>query len=162
MSDKRSTGSFSSEGVKNYGQPVDKEVVAMGMMDYVKVVYNKYTDFSGRARRSEYWYFTLFNSLIVLALYIPVIALIAAQSSYYFVPLIIITLFSLAVVLPSIAVAVRRLHDTGRSGWFYLVGLIPLVGGVILLVFLIADSQPGTNSWGPNPKNPDGGEFEKL
>src|SRR4051794_8393565 len=61
-------------------------------------------------------------------------------------------LYSLAVLLPSIAVTVRRLHDTGRSGWWILISLIPIIGGIVLLVFMVLDSEPGVNQYGPNPK----------
>src|ERR687885_610071 len=61
-------------------------------------------------------------------------------------------LYSLAVLIPSIAVTVRRLHDTGRTGWWILIGLIPFIGGIILLIFMVLDSEPGTNQYGPNPK----------
>ena len=61
-------------------------------------------------------------------------------------------IFSLAVLLPGVGVAVRRLHDTGRTGWWLLIGLIPLVGEIVLLVFMVQDSAPGTNAYGPSPK----------
>ena len=66
----------------------------------------------------------------------------------------------LGVILPTLAVIVRRLHDTGRSGWYYLMALIPLVGNIILLIFWVEDSKPGTNEWGPNPKTTAGDNFE--
>ncbi|RBW56346.1 DUF805 domain-containing protein [Tenacibaculum sp. E3R01] len=112
---------------------------------YVKVL-KQYVDFSGRARREEYWMFTLINLLISwgamgisIGLDIPVLA-------------ILLNLYSLAVFLPSLAVAVRRLHDVGKSGWNILIALIPLVGAIILLVWLCTDSDHGKNKWGDNPK----------
>ena len=61
-------------------------------------------------------------------------------------------LYDLAVLIPSIAVTVRRLHDTGRTGWWILIGLIPVIGGIVLLIFMLLDSEPGENQYGPNPK----------
>lgn len=148
---------------RSYGsqQPLDQTTEAMGMMDYVKAVFSKYAEFSGRARRSEYWYFTLFTVIIYIALYIPVVALAVAESSLVIMPAVLLGLFALAVFIPSLAVAVRRLHDTGRSGWFYLISFIPFVGGIILIIFLVQDSQPGTNKWGPNPKGVGNTGFEQ-
>ncbi|WP_405870400.1 MULTISPECIES: DUF805 domain-containing protein [unclassified Streptomyces] len=103
----------------------------------------KYAVFSGRARRKEYWMFALFTAIIYavligigFAIKAPVIALV----------------FYVAILLPSLAVGVRRLHDTGRSGWWLLFGLVPLAGPITLLVFTCSDSQPGVNQYGPNPK----------
>ena len=74
-------------------------------------------------------------------------------------------LIVLALFIPSIAVAVRRLHDTGRSGWWYIIGMIPVVsyvGSIVLLVFYCTDSQPGRNKWGPNPKKPEHNEIDQI
>ncbi|BDP42173.1 hypothetical protein DAETH_21420 [Deinococcus aetherius] len=68
------------------------------------------------------------------------------------VSLILSAVYGLATFLPTLAVNIRRLHDTGRSGWWYLIAFVPLVGGIVLLIFAVMDSQPGTNKWGPNPK----------
>ncbi|MNW62078.1 Inner membrane protein YhaI [compost metagenome] len=102
--------------------------------------------------------FQLFNGIIALLLYLPVLSslpsVMAGEGTTgiasLFMTLYIIYL--LAVILPSLAVTVRRLHDTGKSGWSILLGLIPLVGGIIVLVFVCTDSQPGQNSYGENPK----------
>lgn len=138
-------------------EPFDQNVSSDGMMDYVKSVFSKYADFTGRARRSEYWYFQLFNFLVMLAVYIPLIAFLVAESQLFILPAILLVLYALATIVPTLAVIARRLHDTGRSGWYYLMGFIPLVGGIILLIFFCEDSKPGTNEWGPNPKNPSSG-----
>ena len=118
----------------------------VGFAEAVRTVLNKYTDFSGRARRSEYWFWTLAIGLT----YIVAFILIAIAK-----PLVIVLILAyLAAIVPSLAVSVRRLHDTGRSGWFLLIGLIPFVGGIILLVMMVGDSSPGDNQYGPNPKGP--------
>lgn len=133
------------------------------MNDYLNVVRNNYANFSGRARRREYWMFTLINGLISLALYLPAMFLgfdpastATGEASTSVNPLVYIflglyVLYSLAMLVPSLAVLVRRLHDTGKSGWWVLIGFIPLAS-LVLLVFTIMDSQPGANKWGPNPK----------
>ena len=115
---------------------------------YVQVL-KKYAVFSGRARRKEYWYFALFNFIIgfVLGLIDAVLGLTMVGTSG-----LLSSLYFLAVLLPTIGVSVRRLHDTGRSGWWILIGLIPLIGAIILLFYMVSDSQEGTNQYGPSPK----------
>jgi uncharacterized membrane protein YhaH (DUF805 family) len=112
---------------------------------YLDVLKNKYADFNGRARRSEYWYYVLFNMLCIVAVVVVGTFLGTIGS-------IISVLAYLAILVPSIAVLVRRLHDVGKSGWFYFVAFIPLVGFIWLLVLLCTDSTPGSNEYGPNPK----------
>src|SRR5215212_6795304 len=113
----------------------------------------KYAVFSGRSRRKEYWYFVLFVIIISTALNI-IDGLIGAYEGTAGVGLLS-SLFSLAILIPSIAVTVRRLHDIDRTGWWVLISLVPLVGWIVLLVFHIQDSTPGTNRYGPNPKSTD-------
>jgi uncharacterized membrane protein YhaH (DUF805 family) len=108
----------------------------------------KYSDFSGRARRKEYWLFTLFSLLIILVLILIENATGMTRTGYD----LLSGLYSLAVLIPSLAVTVRRLHDTSHSGWWLLIGLIPLVGSIVLLIFMVRDSDPGENLYGPNPK----------
>jgi len=109
---------------------------------YLKVL-NQYADFSGRARRTEYWMFVLFNIIFsVAATVLDVVVHIEIFS----------LLYSLAVLVPGLAVSVRRLHDTGKSGWMILVALIPLVGAIWLIVLMATDSDPGENEYGSNPK----------
>jgi uncharacterized membrane protein YhaH (DUF805 family) len=117
---------------------------------YLKVLKN-YAAFGGRARRAEYWWFVLFNFLATLALII-VDSLIGLSAQAGGIG-ILSGIYTLAVLIPGVAVAIRRLHDSGRSGWWFLISLVPFVGGIILLVFLVLDSQPDSNQWGPNPKN---------
>ncbi|WP_233356542.1 DUF805 domain-containing protein [Pseudomonas mangrovi] len=109
---------------------------------YVDVL-KKYAVFDGRARRAEYWWFTLFSVIasIVLSIIDGILGMPSVLSGIY----------ALAVLLPSIGVAIRRLHDTGRSGWWLLLALVP-IAGIVLIVFLALDSQPGENQYGPNPK----------
>jgi uncharacterized membrane protein YhaH (DUF805 family) len=116
---------------------------------YVEVL-KKYAVFNGRARRKEYWYFTLFNAIAVFGIGIVdgIFGLFNEATGLG----VLGSLYLLAVLIPSIAVSVRRLHDTGRSGWFLLLLLIPLVGAIVLLVFTVQDSKPGENQYGPNPK----------
>ena len=119
-------------------------------MSWYLEVLKKYAVFSGRARRMEYWMFILFNIIItvVLALIDSLIGTVIRQAGFGLLQ----GLYDLAVLLPSIAVTVRRLHDTGRTGWWILIGLIPVIGGIVLLIFMLLDSEPGENQYGPNPK----------
>jgi uncharacterized membrane protein YhaH (DUF805 family) len=110
---------------------------------YLKVIKN-YVEFQGRARRKEYWNFLLFSFIVSIVLLI--------LESVGNLPSVLSGLYSLAILLPSLAVTVRRLHDTGRSAWWLLIGLIPLIGAIILTVFMCLDSQESDNQYGPNPK----------
>ena len=125
---------------------------------YLKVM-KQYADFSGRARRKEYWMFTLMYMVITFAIYFLGIAAIAFTPVILMIAMGLVVLSSLAHIIPSLAVTVRRLHDTGRSGWWILISFIPLIGFIVMLVFLCTDSTPGRNEWGPNPKDPDDGEI---
>ena len=119
-------------------------------MSWYLQVLKQYAVFSGRARRKEYWMFCLFNLIIAFILnFINGAAGLASESTEYY-PLG--ELYSLAVLIPAIAVAIRRLHDTGRSGWWLLIGLIPLLGALVILVFMVLDGEQGENKYGPNPK----------
>jgi len=113
-------------------------------MNWYLEVLKKYAVFSGRARRKEYWMFFLFN--IIIALVLGFIEGLVGG------PGIIGTLYSLAVLIPGIAVSIRRLHDIGRSGWWLLICLIPIIGPIVVLVFMAQDSKPGDNQYGQNPK----------
>jgi uncharacterized membrane protein YhaH (DUF805 family) len=115
----------------------------MGFADAVKSSLSQYVGFTGRARRSEYWWFTLFTLLVAFAA-----AIVDAVLGTYPV---VYALAALALFLPGLAVGVRRLHNTGRFGWFYLIALIPLAGVIILLMFFVSDSKPD-NEYGLSPK----------
>ena len=110
----------------------------------------QYATFEGRARRKEYWYFVLFYCLAVIAL--TVVDGIAGTLEEEAGIGLFSGLFVLGTFLPTIAVLVRRLHDTNRSGWWVLIKFVPVVGAIVLLVFTVQDSQPGGNRFGPNPK----------
>jgi uncharacterized membrane protein YhaH (DUF805 family) len=118
-------------------------------MNWYLQALKKYADFSGRARRREYWFYMLFYVIILVVLSIcDGFVGTTMQSGVGILTLIYI----LAVLIPTIAVSVRRLHDTGRSGWWILIELVPIVGFFIFLYFMVSDSNPGTNAYGPSPK----------
>ena len=111
----------------------------MDFMTSIQTVLGKYADFDGRARRSEFWWWFLavvVVDVVLNVLRIPVLGI----------------LFGLAIIVPNLAVGCRRLHDTGKSGWLQLVGLIPIVGWILLIVWFAAEGTPGPNQYGPNPK----------
>jgi len=116
---------------------------------YLKVL-KQYADFQGRARRKEYWMFVLFNLIFAfVAMYLDRIIGTTMVGLPYGV---IYILYALAVLIPSLAVGVRRLHDIGKSGWMLLVSLIPIIGVIWLIILLVTDSNPGENQYGANPK----------
>ena len=112
---------------------------------YLKVL-NQYFDFSGRARRKEYWMFTLFSLIISWTL--AVLDLIF--DTYMFT--IVSSIYSLLVIIPSVAVLIRRLHDIGKSGWHIFLIFLPLIGWIWLLVLLCMEGETKPNKWGENPK----------
>lgn len=119
-------------------------------MNYYTDVLKKYATFGGRARRKEYWMFTLWNAIITIVLALALGMISNSTNSQAWV--MVYYLYALAVFIPCAAVIVRRLHDTNHSGWWFFISLIPLIGTIVLLVFLATDSQPGDNQYGPNPK----------
>ena len=128
----------------------------MTFMESVQTcIKENYCNFEGRAPRSEYWWFTLFLALLeivtsVLDGFLGTYTVTSSGKMIGFINLI----FLLAILLPSIAVAVRRLHDTDRSGWFYLLVFIPLIGSIILLVFFVQQGTNGRNRFGDDPLRP--------
>lgn len=120
-------------------------------MHYYTDVLKKYTAFDGRATRTEYWMFALWSGAIYIVLATIVGILVVDLNAKAF--LLIDGAYILAIILPSIAVSMRRLHDTGRSGWWLFIDLVPIVGAIVLLVFFVQDSRPD-NRYGPNPKGP--------
>lgn len=119
-------------------------------MNWYLEVLKKYAVFNGRARRKEYWMFFLFNIIIsiVLAFLDNALGFVSRDGGTGLLG----GIYSLILLIPGIAVTVRRLHDGGRSGWWLLIALVPCVGGIVLLVFMIQDSDMGENEYGPNPK----------
>ena len=104
----------------------------------LKLFFVRYADFNGRSRRSEYWWAYL--AVVIIS---AVLTVVLGELAY---------IWSLATLVPQIAITIRRLHDIGKSGWWYLIGLIPLIGWIILLVYYCTDSEPYDNKWGANPK----------
>jgi uncharacterized membrane protein YhaH (DUF805 family) len=117
---------------------------------FLEVLTKKYATFEGRARRKEYWYFILFYCIALVAL--AIVDVLAGTYSEEAELGLFSALFVLATLIPMIAVTVRRLHDTDRSGWWVLISFIPLIGSLVLLVFAVLDSTPGANRFGANPK----------
>jgi uncharacterized membrane protein YhaH (DUF805 family) len=121
-----------------------------GMNWYLEVM-KKYAVFSGRARRKEYWFFILFNMIFAIVAMIVDNVLGIAIEGLGYGPIYI--LYGLAILLPNLGVLVRRLHDVGKSGWFFFITFIPIVGAIWLLVLLCRDGVQGENQYGPNPKS---------
>lgn len=133
----------------------------MEIFDYFKkTIIENYANFSGRARRREYWFFCLSVWLINVAMRILgiIMVIISASSSLLEIvstsSAVAMALLSLGLIVPSIAVCVRRLHDIGKSGWYFLLSFIPIIGGIILLIWFCRDSVAVSNKWGANPKDP--------
>ncbi|MCX7888457.1 MAG: DUF805 domain-containing protein [Rhodobacteraceae bacterium] len=133
----------------------------MGMVEAVRTCFRKYATFRGRAARSEYWWFVLFNvivSAVIAAIFPPVAVDMGATAgesmmeAYAMVkPSVPSAIWSLFVLLPGLAVAVRRLHDGDKSGWWLLLAFIPVIGAIILLVWFVTRGTRGDNSYGPDP-----------
>ena len=117
---------------------------------YWKALKN-YAGFSGRSRRREYWFFSLFSLLMTLAL--SLLDLIIYNLSSETILGMFTGAYGLGVIMPTLAVAIRRLHDTGKSGWWILINFFPAIGNLIFIFFLLLDSEPGENQYGPSPKS---------
>lgn len=119
---------------------------------FIDILKNHYADFDGRARRMEFWMFILFMTVVYFALLIlyAVGAAIADALGYLF--MVALLIFWAGLIVPTIALSIRRLHDIGKPGVWWLIGFVPLIGPFILLYFYVLDSQPGENQFGPNPK----------
>ena len=129
-------------------------------MEWYRKVLSQYADFDGRARRQEYWMFTLINFVITFGIMIVIggIAMATQSRALLIVAAVVLGLYGLAVMVPSLAVTTRRLHDTDRSGWWQLLnllGIIPVIGwigSIVVLVFCALEGNPGPNQYGPDPK----------
>lgn len=121
----------------------------MTPIDWATRPLKKYADFSGRAPRAEYWWFVLLYLVGYLVATILDSILGLGSTVYTYGPITL--LLALAILIPSIAVGARRLHDTGRSGWWLLIGLIPFIGAIVLLVFFVTPGQSGSNEYGDDP-----------
>ena len=121
----------------------------MTPVDWAKRPLQKYMDFSGRAPREEYWWFVMF---VIIGEVIAMIVDSIIGTGQMFGPYgLVLCLFLLAIIVPSLAVGVRRLHDTDRPGWWLLIGLIPIIGAIVLLVFFVTEGTKGDNQYGPDP-----------
>ena len=125
---------------------------------YKSVVIDNYANFSGRARRSEYWYFALANNFIFANLYMMCIISVSNSKNLSYVFLALLIIYFLAIILPSLAVIVRRLHDIGKSGVYFFVGFIPFLGSIWLLIMLFTEGNHGRNNYGEDPK----GSFNEI
>ena len=123
------------------------------MLEWMLLPLKRYADFSGRSRRKEYWMFVLgvFLAAIVLSIIEGILGMSGMVGGVYG-PLT--TIFLLAVIIPSIAVQVRRFHDQDKSGWMVLLAFIPILGGLAVLIFMCLEGTRGTNRFGPDPKDP--------
>ncbi|PPT74899.1 DUF805 domain-containing protein [Xanthomonas arboricola pv. populi] len=127
-------------------------------MEWMLLPLKRYADFNGRSRRKEYWMFMLLQAIILLVLvglFGIAVALMGGENgpgALAWLVVAVMVIVVLALIVPSIAVTVRRLHDQGKSGWFYLISLVPYVGGFIVLVFMCLEGTPGPNEYGENPK----------
>lgn len=120
---------------------------------YLKVIKDNYANFEGRARRQEYWMFVLINLLISLILYIPLIIGVSMENdTIILISGILLTIYVLATLIPSIAVVVRRLHDQDKSGTWYFIAFIPFIGGIWALILMATEGTRGPNQYGPDPK----------
>jgi uncharacterized membrane protein YhaH (DUF805 family) len=127
-------------------------------MNWYFEAFKKYAVFQGRSGRKEYWFFVLFNIIVsaALAFLDRITVTFVADTGFG----ILSAVFTLAVILPGIAVSVRRLHDTGRSGWWFLVTIVPVLGFFLFIYFMVLESDPGSNKYGPLPNS--SSDFKKL
>ena len=141
---------------------MEKQESDYNMIDWwKKVAFKNYANFSGRARRAEYWYFVLGNFILIIPFY--VLAIVGVSNENIGLSLlgnIVYLVIALGFFIPGLAVAVRRLHDINKSGWYYFIVLIPLIGAIVLLVWFFTDGDRFTNNYGADPKNLNEVEFD--
>lgn len=121
-----------------------ENAMQMPLIHYFLMAWKNAFVYSGRSRRSEFWWCYLANVIIVL-----ILNMLAQMASFFS---IICSIYSIAIIFPAISLGIRRLHDINKSGWFYLCGLIPIVGSILLIIWFATDSVPGENQYGLNPK----------
>ena len=126
-------------------------------MEWMFLPFKRYAEFSGRSRRKEYWMFILFNSIVIMVLVsVMLFSLVGSGGGEDFEPgllmIVPLALYSLATFIPNLAVQVRRFHDQDKSGWLVLLNLIPYLGSLIVLIFMLLDGTSGPNQYGPDPK----------
>jgi uncharacterized membrane protein YhaH (DUF805 family) len=127
----------------------------MGFGEAVRSFWSNYANFKGRARRSEYWFISLFLFLTNLAVAIIDFVLLGSDVDRFIANGgggIVGLIWIFATIIPALSVLARRLHDTNRSGWWMLIGFVPLVGGIVLIVLTVTDASTGYNKYGPSPK----------
>ena len=122
----------------------------MSFIESIKSAYTNYCKFDGRACRSEYWFFVLFEFIVSLILSaLNYLTTDGGKNGFFYILLVI---FEMATLLPSLGLVWRRLHDSGRCGAWFFIWFVPVVGWILLIVWLCQDSEPGTNRYGSNPK----------
>ncbi len=141
---------------------MEKHESNYNMIDWwKKVMLKNYANFTGRARRAEYWYFALMNFILIIPFYvIGLIGILNDNTTLSVMGMGLYGIVVLATIVPTLAVSARRLHDINKSGWFYLFVFIPLIGGILILVWFFTDGDRFTNNYGSDPKNQDEVEFD--
>ena len=141
---------------------MEKHESNYNMVDWwKKVVLKNYANFTGRARRAEYWYFALFNFLMMVPFYIlAMVGMLNENTVFSTLGMAVYGMMVLATLIPTLGVTVRRLHDINKSGWTYLFILIPLIGPILILVWLFTEGNRFINNYGSDPKNQDEVEFD--
>lgn len=117
-----------------------------GFIDWFKKGLRNYVNFSSRARRKEYWYFVLMQMILVIIAMVLDAIIFGSETGFFYL------IVAFGLFLPGVAVTIRRLHDTSRSGWWFLISLIPLIGSIVMLIFLASETKFETNRWGPPAK----------
>lgn len=146
-------GAADYAGQSSYGTPdTSNPVPGLTFTEAVQTCFRKYATFSGRARRSEYWYFTLFTIVVNFVLMIVGNMIFGAPADGG--NNILQSIFSLVILVPGLAVMWRRLHDIGKSGAWFFIALVPIIGWILLLIYECRDSEPGENQYGMSPKYP--------
>lgn len=120
-------------------------------MSWYVIAWQRAADFSGRSRRKEYWIFNLFNAIVAIVLVLLAVAF-SDEGKPSTIPFFLVFVYGAVIFIPSLSVTIRRLHDIGKSGWWYFIGFIPLIGAIILFVFTLLDGEPNANQWGLDPK----------